>query len=102
MTRILRSLLLVAAVAGLLAATGLTSAPAQDKAKAKEQPKEELGKVEVYMAKDGWRWKVMNAEGKTIAMGTTGFDRKEDALKTLEVVKATLNKAKVEVKEEKK
>ncbi|HJZ57835.1 MAG TPA: hypothetical protein VKE74_22940 [Gemmataceae bacterium] len=95
MTKFIRCLVFLAVVAGVIAAAGLTIAPAQDKTK--KDAKEEIGKVEVYMAKDGWRWKVTNAEGKAIAIGTIGFDKKEEAVKAVEAVKTTLNKAKVEV-----
>jgi uncharacterized protein YegP (UPF0339 family) len=104
--RMIRCFALAAATAGLVGLSGLTDAPAQDKTKTeKTQPKtakEEVGTIEVWMAKDGWRWKVLNAEGKTIAMGTTGFDKKEEAIKSIDAVKTTLNKAKVEVKDDKK
>lgn len=99
MTKIVRSLVLVAAVAGLTVAGGWSNAPAQDKKDPKAQP---IGKIQVWMAKDGWRWKVVDADDKTIAMGTTGFDKKEECLKSLELVKTTLAKAKVEVKDDKK
>jgi hypothetical protein len=99
-TKIVRSLVLVAVMAGLTVAGGWTDAPAQDKkADPKAQP---IGKIEVWMAKDGWRWKVVDPDDKTIAMCTTGFDKKEECLKSLEMVKNTLNKAKVEVKDDKK
>jgi len=95
----------MSAMAGLVSASGLAVAPAQDKKTDKKETKtpakEEVGTIEVYQAKDGWRFKVMNTEGKTVAMGTTGFDKKEDCLKVLDLVKTTLNKAKVEVTEKK-
>jgi uncharacterized protein YegP (UPF0339 family) len=80
------------------------SAPAQDKAKkevkaAPDQP----GHAEVYMAKDGWRFRIKNPEGKSIAIGTIGFEKKEDCLKALDVVKGALTKGKVvEIDGEKK
>ena len=100
MSKIVRSFALVAAMAGLVSMAGMTSAPAQDKkkdAKDSKATKEEVGTIEVYMAKDGWRFKVMNTEGKSVAIGTVGFDTKEEAIKTIEFIKTTLNKAKVEV-----
>lgn len=115
MNKFLRAFVLFAAIVGLMTAAGVSSAPAQVKDKDKKvvddkkkvddkktAPADELGKIEVYMAKDGWRFKVMNTEGKSIAIGTVGFDKKEDALKTLELLKTTLNKVKPEVREEKK
>lgn len=94
MRTLLRSFALFALAAAVVAAVGLSEAPALQKEKDKKGA-EEVGTVEVYQAKDGWRFKVLNAEGKSVAIGTVGFDKKEDALKTLEFIKATLNKAKV-------
>ena len=54
------------------------------------------------MAKDGWRFRIKNAEGKSIAISTTGHDKKEDVMKLLDTVKATLTKGKVEIKDDKK
>jgi len=83
-------------------ASAVSVADAQDK-KDPKKPAEKAGKVEVYMAKDGYRFRIMDAEGKTIAMTTKAYDKKEDAVKALEQVKTTLNTVKVtEVKEEKK
>jgi uncharacterized protein YegP (UPF0339 family) len=63
----------------------------------------EPGVIEVYQAKDGWRFRVKNAEGKSVAIGTVGYDKKEDALKQIEFLKATFAKGTVsEPKEEKK
>ena len=57
----------------------------------------------MYKDKAGeWRFKVINADGKAIAIGTTGHDKKEDMLKLIEHVKATLNHAKADVHEDKK
>ena len=44
----------------------------------------------------------MNAEGKAIAVGPSGYDKKEDVLKVIDLLKTTLNKAKVTVKDDKK
>ena len=93
--------LLVAMTA--ITASAISIADAQDKGKDPKKPAEKPGKVEVYMAKDGYRFRIMDADGKTIAMTTKAYDKKEDAHKALEQVKATLNTVKVtEVKEEKK
>ena len=106
MGKLLRLSVLVVALAALVSAGGLTVAPAQVKKaddKAKADAKEEIGVTEIYMAKDGWRFRVKNAEGKSIAIGTIGYDKKEDAHKVVDLLKATLTKGKVvEVKEEKK
>src|SRR5262249_60138585 len=112
MGKLLRLCVLFGAIAALMSATGLTTAPAQvkdkkdDKAKVddkKTDAKEEIGVTEVYMAKDGWRFRVKNTEGKSIAIGTIGYDKKEDCLKVVDAVKATLTKGKVvEIKDDKK
>src|SRR5262245_54691739 len=113
MGKLLRLCVLFGAIAALMSATGLTIAPAQvkdkkdDKAKvddkAKTDAKEEIGVTEVYMAKDGWRFRVKNTEGKSIAIGTIGYDKKDDVMKVIDTVKATLTKGKVvEIKDDKK
>jgi len=109
MGKLFRAVVLFAGIGALMSAGGLiTVAPAQVKDKDKDKKKdakeaEEIGVTEVYMAKDGWRFRIKNAEGKSIAIGVVGHDKKEDAMKVVEQVKHTLNKGKVEViKEEKK
>ncbi len=87
-----RSFVLFAAIAALVAAGGLSSAPAFQKDKDK---KEEVGTVEVYKAKDGWRFRVKNAEGKSVAVGMQGYEKKDEALKEVESLKTTLAKGKV-------
>lgn len=96
MRTLLRSLALFALVAAVVTAVGLSDAPALQKEKDKDKVvADEVGTVEVYQAKDGWRFKVLNAEGKSVAIGTVGHEKKEDCLKTVEFVKTTLSKAKV-------
>jgi uncharacterized protein YegP (UPF0339 family) len=97
-TTILRAVLLVAAMGGLIVAGGLSPAPAVQKDKAK------VGTVEVYKDKAGeFRFRVKDTDGKVIAMPTRGYETKAECLKTLELVKNTLNNAKVtEVKEDDK
>lgn len=106
MGKILRALVLLAAIAGLMTAVSSAIAPAQVKDKDKKDTKaapEEIGVTEVYMAKDGWRFRIKNPEGKSLAIGTIGFDKKEDCLKAIEVVKTAVLKGKVvELKDEKK
>ncbi|MDY3554261.1 hypothetical protein R5W24_003380 [Gemmata sp. JC717] len=103
-----RALALSAAIAALVASGGgLAPALQKDKDKKPEDKKaadkkgEEVGTVEVWKAKDGWRFKVLNASGKAIAGNYVPHEKKEDALKEVEVLKATLAKGKVEVKDEK-
>lgn len=105
MGKLFRVVVLFAAIVAVMYAGGLTSiAPAQGKGKAK--PKvgaDEVGVTEVYKAKDGWRFRIKNNAGKSVAIGTVGFETKEDAQKMVDFVKTTLEKGKVNVlKEEKK
>jgi len=112
MGKIVKAAVLFAVIAGLMIAGGATSAPAQvkDKDKDKEKDKkdvkpatEESGNTEVYMAKDGWRFRIKNPEGKTLAVGVIAFEKKEDCVKAVDVVKTTMLKGKViELKDEKK
>jgi uncharacterized protein YegP (UPF0339 family) len=108
MGKFLRALVLFSAIAGLMTAAGATFAPAQVKDKDKEKKDvkpttEESGSTEVYMAKDGWRFRIKNPEGKSIAVGVISFEKKEDCLKAVEVVKTAMLKGKViEIKDEKK
>lgn len=98
MGKLFRAIVLVAGIGTLMSAGGLvTVAPAQDKKKDKKDAKDEVGVTEVYKAKDGWRFRIKNAEGKSVAIGTSGQDTKEDALKIVDFVKTTLAKGKVDV-----
>ena len=101
---------LIALVVGLgvVAAPGLAPIDAQDKAKTKvkEDAKDKkgaraaTGTVEIYQAKDGYRYRVKDAEGHTIAMPARGHETKQEVLKSLEEVKAILDKVKpTEVKD---
>lgn len=106
MRTLLRSLALFAFVAALVASAGLSDAPARQKEKEKDKDAkkaEEVGTIEVYQAKDGWRFRVKNAEGKSVAIGTVGYEKKEDCLKVVDLIKTTMAKAKVtEIKDDKK
>src|SRR5207247_1353208 len=98
--KIVRTVVLTAAMAAL--ALGL-SAPAQEKKGTKDAKADKHGTVEVWEAKDGYRFKILDADGKTVAMSAKGYDKADDAKKALEFVKHTLNTAKVtELKGEKK
>jgi uncharacterized protein YegP (UPF0339 family) len=100
--KIVRTVVLTAAMAGLVIAGG-GFGPAQVKDKAKPKAEKE-GTVEVYEDKGGkYRFHVLDADGKTVAMSARGYDKASDAKKALEFVKHTLNTARVtEVKGEKK
>ncbi|HEY2910817.1 MAG TPA: hypothetical protein VGI99_11260 [Gemmataceae bacterium] len=52
------------------------------------------GTVEIYKAKDGFRYRIKNPEGKVIAMPPKGYADKAECQKVLDIVKATLNSAK--------
>ena len=102
MSRLLRASVLFAAIAGLAVATSLDNPdPAQVKKKDDKASAAEVGTIEVYTDKKGeWRFRV-KVEDKSIAIGTVGFDKKEDVLKVVETLKATMAKGKVvEVKGE--
>jgi uncharacterized protein YegP (UPF0339 family) len=60
------------------------------------------GSIEVYKGKTGYRYRIKDADGKTIAMPLPQmhWEKKEDCLKAIEQLKNTLNKAKpTEVKD---
>ena len=99
MRKLFPSLALFAVIAAMVASGGLSTAPAQKK----DKDKDEIGQIEVYQAKDGWRFRVVNDEGKSVAIGTIGYEKKEDCLKAVDFVKTTMAKAKVtELKKDKK
>ena len=99
MIKLFRAVILVAAIGAVTAAGNLaTVAPAQEK-KGKAT-KEEVGVTEVYKAKDGWRFRVKNTEGKSVAIGTVKFDSPEEAEKMVDYVRTTLSKGKVTVLKE--
>jgi hypothetical protein len=95
MTKLARPIVLAFAMAAL-AGGAMTSA--QDKKGTtqgkKDEKKEVKGKVEYYEASDGWRIRVVGAEGKSLAIGTKHFEKKEDAIKQLEEIKAILDAVK--------
>jgi len=60
------------------------------------------GVVEVYQAKDGWRFRIKNAQGKSLAIGVVGYATKEEALQVVQQVQGILNSQKVVTVEGKK
>jgi hypothetical protein len=103
MRKLLCSLALFAAVGALVASSA--PAPAQpkdkkdvkkkdDKKGAKEEKKDQ-SRVDVYQGRDGWRFRVVGPDGKTVAIGVQGFAKKDDCLAAVETLKAVLGKAKV-------
>ena len=103
MRTLFRSIALFAIVAAIVASAGLSDAPARQKEKDKDKKADEVGTIEVYQAKDGWRFRIKNAEDKSVAIGTVGYETKAECLKAVDFVKTTMAKAKVtEIKEDKK
>jgi uncharacterized protein YegP (UPF0339 family) len=99
-------------VAGVVSLTGAASTVAQEKKattktddtkKTTTKKTEVTGTVELTKdAKGMFRFKVVGEDDKTIMQSSKGYEKKEDALKALETVKAILNTAKVtEVKDDK-
>jgi hypothetical protein len=96
MNKLFRAVVLGSALAAILTAYSLSnSAPAQEKKKG--AVKEAVGVTEVYKAKDGWRFRVKNNEGKSVAIGTRGFDTQEEVENMVDFVKNTLSKGKINV-----
>lgn len=103
MRKLLSSLALFGVIATVVALANVSDAPALQKDKDKKETKDQVGTIEVYQAKDGWRFRIKNAEDKSVAIGTVGFEKKEDCLKAVEFIKNTMAKAKVtEIKSDKK
>jgi len=71
-----------------------SSADAQDKTKAKSKKDTAVGTIEIYKAKDGFRYRIKDTDGKVIAMPPRARENKEDVVKDLEEIKATLEKVK--------
>lgn len=72
-------------------------APKKEAPKKEAPSKEEsmdLGTIEVYKAKDGFRFRIKDTDGKVAAMPVKGVETEAEALKALEAIKATLNKVK--------
>lgn len=92
MTTLVRSTLLLAAVAGLLAAAGQPTAAQKKEARAAKP-----GTVEIKQGKDDkYRFNVRDADGKFLAMsGPSGFATKAEAVKALDALKAALDGAKL-------
>jgi uncharacterized protein YegP (UPF0339 family) len=100
MRRIIAVVVLATSMAVVGGAVLSTSADAQDKAKAKK--KEPMaGAVEIYKSKDGgYRYRVKDKDGKTLAMPARSRETVDDVNKDIEAIKTILDKVKpVEVKE---
>jgi uncharacterized protein YegP (UPF0339 family) len=96
-TKLVRCVVLAAAIAGVVSAAALPSAPAQEKKTKKEATKDEaVGTVEMNKDVKGmYRFKVVGEDGKTIMQSSKGYEKKEDAMKAIDTVKSIMSKAKV-------
>jgi uncharacterized protein YegP (UPF0339 family) len=102
MSKLVRSLALMTALAALSAGT---VSVAQEKgktqptkaAKKAEKAEDKKGSIEVYKNDKGkWRYKIVDENSKTIAMPLpqASFESKDDVLKAIDVLKRILNEAK--------
>jgi uncharacterized protein YegP (UPF0339 family) len=105
MFQYVRTLALMTALAALAGGT-MTLAVAQDTKKAaqdkKKADKGKVGTVEIYKGKNGFRYRVKNADGKTIAMPLpqAAWETKKECEEAIDDLKETLTKGKVvDVKE---
>ena len=106
MRRVLGLLALVVGLA-VVGAPVDSTLDAQDKTKTKLKDKDKKdakeadagGTVEVYKAKDGYRFRIKNTEGKSIAISTRGHESKDDAIKDLDTVKSILTKSKPKIED---
>jgi hypothetical protein len=100
MRRMLGLLALTLAL-GVLAAGGLSPVEAQDKAKtkkAKESDKKAtkeaaVGTIEIYKAKDGFRFRIKDGDDKTMAIPVRGRETRAEVVDDIENIKAILAKA---------
>ena len=97
MHKLLHVFVMVAVIAGMLSLGGLPTAPAQ-----KNKDKEEIGTVVIYEGKDGWRFRIQNAKGQAIAVGTVAYKDQEDCDKAVAFVKSTMAKGELVISKEKK
>ena len=100
--------LAMALFAGVAMMTGMSvDAQVKDKVDMKVDSKgvkkdTQAGEIEIVHNKKGYRYRVVNAEGKTIAMppASKHWETKEDVHKAIAALKATLEKGKtVDVKD---
>jgi hypothetical protein len=69
---------------------------AQGKKDGKTKKDASVGAIEIYKAKAGMRYRIVDTDGKTIAMPPPAkhWDTREDVVKAIGELKQTLNKAK--------
>src|SRR5262249_58240236 len=71
MRKVIGLLVLVVSVA-VVGSSVVPSLEAQDKSKTKAKEKEKVGTVEIYKAKDGYRFRIKDTEGKDAAKPAKG------------------------------
>jgi hypothetical protein len=99
MTKLARSLALIAALA-VLTGGAVTFSTAQDAKKAVKEGKEgsdKVGTIEIYKGKNGFRYRVKNGDGKTVAMPLpqAAWETRQECLKAIEELQAILEKGKI-------
>ena len=98
MNKFFRSLALMTALGVTVAATGTMAQDKKEKkpadTKKADDKEEKLGKVEIYEAKDGFRFRIVGADGKNICGAYKGYKTKDDCAKVVEELKAILTKTK--------
>jgi hypothetical protein len=100
MRKVIGLVVLTVSLAVVGGAVVSTPVDAQDKAKAKKKDPAAVGTIEVYKAKDGFRYRVKDKDGKVVAMPPRARETAAEVNKDLEEIKTILDKAKpVEVKD---
>jgi uncharacterized protein YegP (UPF0339 family) len=112
MTKLARTMLMMAVLGGLATSTATvaqekgkadTKKPATGAEKKPADSKKEdtkLGKFEIYPSKKGFRFRIVGADGKNLCGAYKDYASKEDAIEALDEIKAILTKTKlVEAKE---
>jgi hypothetical protein len=99
MSKFLRSLALMTALGVTVAGTGLLAQEKKDAKKPADTKKaddkeEKLGKVEIFESKNGFRFRVVGADGKNICGAYKDYKTKEECAKVVEELKAILTKTK--------
>jgi uncharacterized protein YegP (UPF0339 family) len=98
MTQFLRSLALMTALGVTVAATGTMAQEKKEKkpadTKKADDKEEKIGKVEIYEVKDGFRFRILGADGKSIGMASRSYKTKDDCSKAYDELKAIVAKVK--------
>jgi uncharacterized protein YegP (UPF0339 family) len=79
-----------------------TSKPKTTETSKTKPSAKDLGTIEIYKAKDGFRFRIKDNDGKVVAMPPKAFETKDDVEKLLTMLRETLSSVKpTEVKGEK-